>query len=105
MKKMIAQLEVIFSSRKCLTGFWKKIDKMKHFNYIFYQITYTVKLIEATFGKHIQQPSAFLFQMLDFAIRQEVALASQRLVLLEQRSPYTLLHRVSGFSADPSISK
>ena len=76
---MMVKLE-LFLSHACLTVF-KDYDKVKHFNYITYQNTYTVVFIERTFFIHNQELFHFLFQMNDCAALQEVGWASPRLEL------------------------
>ena len=73
------------------TSFLKGYDKMKQFNYILYQNTYTVKLIETNFYKYNQEHFLFLFQRDDFSVIWEAELVVQTEGLWVS-SPYPL-HR------------
>ena len=60
---------------------------MKYVNFILYQSTQTVTLIETLLITHNQEHSTFLFQMDNFSAMQRIVSVSQRLVLGEENSP------------------
>ena len=87
-------------------AFRKKIEKMKHANYVFHKNTYTAKPIETNSENHNQELFLFLFQVADFSAMGNVVLVSQRQVLLDGSSPCPPHHRAeSDFFADPPIFK
>ena len=59
---------------------------MKRVNNKLCRNTYTVKLKETNFDKHIQDWFLILFQKDNFSVMQGVVLASQRLAILEESS-------------------
>ena len=76
----------------CLV-FEKGKENIKQVNYIFFQTSYAVKLIETIFYKHCKEDFLLLFQTDDFLALQGVVLVPRRLVLLEESSRCPLRHR------------